>query len=778
MYKIVGRTVFADFSRAFLSTFFFFISIIFLLRAGLKKLALTLHFSLSLFFSLIISLAYLYYHRINAIFVLDDFFAIHQTNIDEALDFFNHYFVNFSNLICFILMLVWYWVFAKLAVKAFVNKNALIKLSKKFNIYISLSCVFIITSAVLNVEAQPIKLSIRAFDDFRESLNSFQEYRSNLTLFSKNSATKEHEGELYVLIIGESVDKFGMGVYTPSLDNTPFLSNLAKNPLTLVYQNVYSSFVNTVSSITNAFSQGNLTTGLMFPRGDNILSVAKKANIKTYWISNQAKSGKYESAIGALASLADKNYFSLVYTKDTFYTQKPDTVLLPKIEEILSKLNTQNNNLLIIHLMGSHGTYKDRYDRNFKEVDLSNSSRSGMLVNGGLINPQTKKDYETYLTSIKYTDLFLSKLYDLLKDREDFYGLLYYSDHGEQILFSSYQKAKDADPTEPYGRHNVAQFKYSMTTIPMIIKLSENYAHKYPQSYQSLKSHRNDIFTNDNLFDLWLDLMQVKSNSINYTLSPANSYYDRGEIDNIKIIENTKVSEDPSFIIWENSHQSFSPKLIIKEANSTIKASTALMRGVQNLSFSTILYNNQLYVKAIKQYSPDFLTVDQYLQSFDEEKIQAKEIHNKEQDFNFYACVNGTDQQAPQLLSSIQKIKDQDLSYVVNSFDLYQQLKQHKIKSYLYVANQESLDHALQEQVKDLCLATDLDLATIGKNSDILEKLQDCKILIMFDNLRIQDKTVAKSIEQVSSYLPQVDIQGFMVNYDSAFDSDFVEIFN
>lgn len=103
-------------------------------------------------------------------------------------------------------------------------------------------------------------------------------------------------------------------------------------------------------------------------------------------------------------------------------------------------------------------------------------------------------------------------------------------------------------------------------------------------------------------------------------------------------------------------------------------------------------------------------------------------------------------------------------------------IKIYLIKSYLYVANQESLDLALQEQVKDLCLATDL--ATIGKNSDILEKLQDCKILIMFDNLRIQDKTVAKSIEQVSSYLPQVDIQGFMVNYDSAFDSDFVEIFN
>lgn len=48
----------------------------------------------------------------------------------------------------------------------------------------------------------------------------------------------------------------------------------------------------------------------------------------------------------------------------------------------------------------------------------------------------------------------------------------------------------------------------------------------------------------------------------------------------------------------------------------------------------------------------------------------------------------------------------------------------------------------------------------------------------MFDNLRIQDKTVAKSIEQVSSYLPQVEIQGFIVNYDSAFDSDFMEIFN
>lgn len=784
MYKIAGRSLAPDFVRAFLSIFFAFLSTILLLRLGWKKVALTIHFTLGMVATLIISLMYVYYQSINAVFTGDDVVAIAQSNPEEIYDFFSHYILNSSSLITVAIICGWYILCAWSLVKSNYHQNKFKVHSVKAMTYSALAIVLAIASLILNLESRPAKYYRLMVNNLENNLNTFAKITADLEKSSVHSATKEGKGELYVLVIGESLSRESMGVYNHSVNNTPFLNLLAQSEQTLVYQNSYSSFVNTVPSITASFSQGNLTTGLTFPYGENLISMAKKAGIKTHWISNQVKNGKADTPIGAISALANDSYFTTNFVFDGSYSQKPDLVLMPKLQETIKKLDPKDNNLLIVHIMGSHSPYYNRFDEDFPKITLHDSSHIGMLANQERFDSSLlgSSDYENYLTSISYNDHFLQELYKLIEKRPDFQAMLYYSDHGEQIIYSSFADAKDADPNSPAGRHNVAQFNFAMTRIPLIINLSNSYVQKYPQSFNALKEHQNEIFTNDNLYDLLLDLMQVKSQSINYALSPANELYDRGNPLSVSLTNNQIVGKDPEYIAWQNAHQSYSDQIIIKGTNSIFKANMTLMRGYQNLALDTLLHQGTLYVKSVQKYDSSFLTIDQYLQSLALEKITADEVSYKPQGkFKFYILVDDQEQPVEGLIEGIKQVKHEGLTYIVNNLDLYLKLHSINIDCSLYIDNLADFKQALSKGISFFTLngdnLEDLQINSLSQDPQYTAAIHQGQFIMMFNKLVAQDNTVEQTIIQTQQQMPKLKINGFIIGSNNAFDSDFVQSF-
>lgn len=497
-----------------------------------------------------------------------------------------------------------------------VNLNKLQRFFKRGNKIFAWcsACIFLMAALILCTEFRPVAYYRLMAQDLQDKIETFNRLVREIESSQALSATKQAQGELYVLIIGESLSRDSMGVYNQAIGNTPYLNKLAENGRTVVFPNAYSSFVNTVPSITASFSQGNFATGLTFPHGGNLISLAKQAGITTHWISNQVKNGNADTPIGAISALADHSYFTTNYVFDGSYSQQPDEILLPKLKETFDSLDASKNNLVIIHLMGSHSPYYNRYPSDYPAIEVANAAKIGSLI----FQPHFKdnivgrNDYENYLTSIKYNDYIIEEIAKLYQDRPDFQAMVYYSDHGEALLYDSLKEAAQSSKT-PAGRHNVAQFSFAMTRVPLIISMSEQFKQRYPHTFKAVFDNQDEIFTNDNLYDLMLELMQVKTEAVNLKLSIASSEYERKDANQVKLLNEKIVGTDPDYLAFAHAHQEQGSKLTIKSANSLFKANLAISKGYQNLHVDVFLKSNKLYVKALKEFDKSFLELTEYV---------------------------------------------------------------------------------------------------------------------------------------------------------------------
>lgn len=205
----------------------------------------------------------------------------------------------------------------------------------------------------------------------------------------------------YILIIGESMRKDYMSLYGYPIKTTPFLDSINGT----IFNNYYSAAPNTQPSLQRTlYRQENYKTVYT----DNIISLLKLANIKTYWLSNQGKMGEFDTMASRLGVNADYNFF----TRDLWYDteKKFDTELLPKFKEILEK-EKNTNKLIVLHLMGSHPIFCERLP---------------YKVENYFINQQMS----CYLESIKYTDKFIEDINKLLIKNNESFSVIYFSDHG------------------------------------------------------------------------------------------------------------------------------------------------------------------------------------------------------------------------------------------------------------------------------------------------------------------------------------------------------------
>lgn len=743
--KITGRQLPTDFVRPLLVSALAWWAIYLIQRLNFRKLAL-LVFTVLALFQVVMAISYSYYQSIDSFFTGDDVVAIAQSNIEELYDFALHYLYNSSSLLYGGALLA-------LSVLTYLYLNFYSKLHKlryKKTAFVS-AVVFMIAAVVITSQLRQVKYYRLMVHDLQNKIATFHELTAKIESSSVSNASKIAKGELYVLIIGESLCRDNMGLYNHSIDNTPFLSQLGQQENTVVFNNAYSSFVNTVPSITASFSQGNIHTGLTFPEGENLISMAKKSGINTYWISNQVKNGNADTPIGALSSLADYSFFTTNFVFDGSYSQKPDMVLIPELEQLSQKLDSSENNLVIIHIMGNHSPYYNRFPEDYPQIKLNQASQIGRLVHdaellSSAFNGVTR--YDQYLTAIKYNDEFLAQVYEIFGKRPDFNAMVYYSDHAEAVHYAG---LKDEAEKTPVGRHNVAQFSYVMSRIPLIVNVSESFKSKYQSSFASMVANKEKIVTNDTLYDFMLDLMQVQSSAINYKFSPANPLFDMGPVDKIKLLANKQVSLDPEYVANVTALEPMAKRLFIRSANALFKANGLLAKGYQGLHVDTVLNDDQLYVKALAEFEDDFVTLDQYLKQLAQQEVAVLVSLDSKVGFDTIKYY----------------VSDQRLNFLVSNKEQYQLLLAHDIKNMVLKLSANELDNlSLLANCAQICV----DYETFKAQRTLLEPWladESKRLFICSDDLNVQE---LKSVNTIKSLPKQVQV---IVKYDNAFNSDF-----
>ena len=352
------------------------------------------------------------------------------------------------------------------------------------------------------------------------------DYAAQTELYSKNYAERvadlkisaeKNLGGTIILVIGESASRAYMQAYNENfpLNNTPWLerqcgmwneeleienlpADIKINPeykstpdntpnLTpaqgkfIIFSNAYASWTQTVPVLQRALTEQSQYNGKKFFESVSIVDAARKAGFKTYWFSNQGRYGEFDSAITLVAKTADVSE----WTDDSFdFSELEDEILL----KYFDRVNPNEKNFIVVHLMGSHIYYNSRYPRRFKKWLTSDGSR--MMTS-----------LPSYANSILYTDFVLSKIFDYAAQNLNLQAMIYFSDHGEDLEIS----------------HNPDVFRFEMLRIPMFMYFSPQYEKIFPEKISVLESRRAEYFTNDLFYDTFCGIIAAQSNRYDST---------------------------------------------------------------------------------------------------------------------------------------------------------------------------------------------------------------------------------------------------------------------
>ena len=308
-------------------------------------------------------------------------------------------------------------------------------------------------------------------------LNQGERYAS-LIIDAENTLAARAPGTV-IFVIGESASRNYMHYYTPSFpyENTPWMEHMAaEREGFYIYPHTYSCWTQTVPVLERALTEKSQYNDKEFFESASILDVAKKIGYHTYWFSNQGRYGQFDSAITMVAKTADE----AEWTDDSYtFTTKFDESLLP----YLTRIDPNVNNFIVLHLMGSHIYYNNRYPDEWAKFAAENGESAMTSA-------------PSYANSILYTDHILSEIFAYAEKNLNLRAMVYFSDHGENLKIS----------------HNPDVFSFDMVRIPFFIYLSPEYRAALPNRAATLAGRREAYFTNDMMYDTVCGLLGAPNN--------------------------------------------------------------------------------------------------------------------------------------------------------------------------------------------------------------------------------------------------------------------------
>lgn len=348
--------------------------------------------------------------------------------------------------------------------------------SKKI-IYI-LSVLILAISGHAVVKARDY-LPIRIVTETKDALHQYKEYgkakaQREARLQQLQGLRITSDGGIFVLVIGESETRDHMGAYGYDRDTTPWMSEEAQKPEAILFRNAYSNHTHTVPVLTYALSEKNQYNDVPLEKAYSLIEIAKAAGYDTFWLSNQRKYGAWDTPVAEIASTAVHQVWlnERTGTHDIRSDYYDDALV-----QALPVLTNEKNALIVIHLMGCHGSYADRYPEEWRHY----SGKSDVI--------------DKYDNAIRYNDYVLQQLYEALKENPRFKGFVYFSDHGEDVEHN-------------YG-HEASKFTATMSHIPLFMVVSPSFQAERPQTVETLRSHRDSYWTNDLIYNVMTDLLGI-----------------------------------------------------------------------------------------------------------------------------------------------------------------------------------------------------------------------------------------------------------------------------
>lgn len=473
------------------------------------KTALLTVLSVSIIVSIIDFFVFLYFKQrltTNLIFVL------FETNFRESQEFISMY----SDLKLFILLLYILLPFlGKFIIGKISIKFGLIQkiLKRVYVVVILLSLVVGVTniSSVWHSHNNPLTLFITSIRLYKTELQAYQRIKNNIsahTIQGKVRSNISLKYNLFVLVIGESTNRNHMGLYGYYRKTTPNLAKLSSN--LYIFKDVIAPHSHTVPVFKKMLTFKNNESSKEWYEYPRLIGCFNDAGYKTYWISNQELYGVLGNLVSALASQAKVRIFN-EYRKSKEKGKKYDGELLKYLNNILSNDN-YNNKFIIIHLMGNHSAYSERYPQDFQKFDYT-------TVDDGkryFLNKHKKKIISYYDNAVLYNDYVISEIIKRVKKENMNSYVLYVSDHGEEVYDNRYF----CGHTEKVGNRH-------MIEVPFILWLSDKYIANNQDKVAIIEKSSNNPYMLDDLIHTLFDLSSLSYDLYVPERSVINAKYEK-----------------------------------------------------------------------------------------------------------------------------------------------------------------------------------------------------------------------------------------------------------
>ena len=290
---------------------------------------------------------------------------------------------------------------------------------------------------------------------------------------------------LFVLVIGESLNRNYMQCYGYHKATTPFQQKLLQKPTSFRFRKFYACHAMTGKVFTLLLTHRNQYDGMKIRMDDamSIIDLLKHYGYRTAWFSNH-----YLHSVDAVTT-------PLISQADTIFSLKdnnPDSTAKFDIELLdeIKKLEPNKRDVIFLNLWGNHLPYATTYPKDFQAPD----------------------HFSPYEKSVLYNDFVIKELFEYFSQR-NLKALIYVSDHSDAVSIGKGHDSRDR------------AFTREMVEIPCWIYLSPDYAASQPELLEKLKNSTNKMITNDLIFNLMLEILTIQNVYTPKHFSPFSSEY-------------------------------------------------------------------------------------------------------------------------------------------------------------------------------------------------------------------------------------------------------------
>ncbi|WKB51124.1 phosphoethanolamine transferase [Eleftheria terrae] len=304
---------------------------------------------------------------------------------------------------------------------------------------------------------------------------------------ARQDASQAEARQIYILVIGETSrpDRWQLNGY--ERPTNPRLRGLAD---IVSFQDIVSPWAYTRMSVPIIVSRkpAASTNDRFVER--SLVSAFKEAGFKTYWFSTQSPLGKHDSSIALHASEADE----VRYLNPTSYGHAGvyDGALLVPLSETLNR--NESKVLIVLHTLGSHFNYGDRYPGEFDHFKPSTKGMQNVSMRNGGLKRELNNSYDN---SILYTDHLLAEVISQVERRHVRGGVLYVADHGENLF--------DGDcPRSGHGHHSVYDHR-----VAALWWNTPAYTQAFPEKAAQIRAHAAAPTSTSDIFHSLLDAAAI-----------------------------------------------------------------------------------------------------------------------------------------------------------------------------------------------------------------------------------------------------------------------------